>query len=204
MLDFEGKLTFDGVSIADWDKKELAQQLAVLPQNPVVAFDFKVRDYVMMGRMPHKGWLENENAKDHKVVEEVLVALDLLGLADRTLPSLSGGERQRVLLAQALAQDTALLLLDEPTSHLDIYHQFDLLKRIRRLVDAGKTILVVFHDLSLAARFTDALLVLKEGRLVRRGKTSEILDAALIKDVFRMTATLPSDDPPYIQFLDQS
>ncbi len=206
LLPYEGHLRLDGISVDAWDKKELAQHLAVLPQNPVVAFDFEVQDYVMIGRMPHKGWLEHESPVDHQVVDQVLDALDLKGLARRTLPSLSGGERQRVLLAQALAQDTAMLLLDEPTSHLDIYHQFDLLKRIRSLVDEGKTIVIVFHNLAQAARFTDALLVLKDGRLVKQGQTRDVLDAELIRDVFRMTARLnaPADEPIHIQFIDQS
>ena len=206
ILDFEGDLTFQGTSIAAWDKKLLALELAVLPQHTQINFDFTVQDYVMLGRTPHKGWLEGENAKDRMVVNQVLQDLDLQGFAHRTLPSLSGGERQRVVLAQALVQQTSVLLLDEPTSHLDIYHQFDLLKRIRRSVHAGKTIVVVFHDLSIATRFTDALLVLNNGRLVAQGKTSEVLNEQLIKDVFRMEATvhMSSDNLSYIQFLDQS
>lgn len=206
ILNFEGALRFQDTSIAAWDKKLLARELAVLPQHTNITFDFTVHDYVMMGRTPHKGWLEGENATDRSLVKQIVKDLDLEHLVDRTLPSLSGGERQRVVLAQAMVQDTAVLLLDEPTSHLDIYHQFDLLKRIRRFVEAGKTVLVVFHDLSMAARFTDALLVLKDGRLVAQGKTSDVLNAQLIKDVFRMSATVDtsSNNLPHIQFLDQS
>lgn len=206
ILNFEGALRFQGTSIAAWDRKLLARELAVLPQHTNITFDFTVQDYVMMGRTPHKGWLEGENAADRALVKQIIQDLDLEGLVDRTLPSLSGGERQRVVLAQALVQDTAVLLLDEPTSHLDIYHQFDLLKRIRRFVAAGKTVLVVFHDLSMAARFTDQLLVLKDGKLVTQGKTSDVLDEQLIKDVFRMSASVntSSDNLPHIQFLDQS
>ncbi len=203
---FTGRLDFQGQSVANWDKKILAQHLSILPQNPTISFDFQVRDYVMLGRIPHKRWLEAENTTDRELVTEVLNALDLLDLSERTIPSLSGGERQRVLLAQALVQDTTMLLLDEPTSHLDVYHQFDLLKRIRRLVNDGKTILAVFHDLSLAARFTDQLLVLKDGRLVEHGNTSSVLTAPLIKDVFRMSAQLSTtgEASTRIHYIDQS
>lgn len=204
ILHYTGSLSFEKKSIQDWDKKQLAQRLAVLAQNPTISFEFEVWDYVMLGRTPHKGWLEGESSADREKVEEVLSQLDLKDFAHRHIPSLSGGERQRVLLAQALVQDTPLLLLDEPTSHLDIYHQFDLLKRIRRLVDEGKTALVVFHDLSLAARFTDRLMVLKNGQLVKHGATREVLSASLIEDVFNMKVTLTSGTPPTIQFLDQA
>ncbi len=219
VLGYQGSLTFGDREVQDWDKKQLARHMAVLPQNPDIMFDFAVHDYVMMGRMPHKGWLENENDVDRETVDQVLDDLDLHELAGRLLPSLSGGERQRVLLAQALVQETATLLLDEPTQHLDVYHQFDLLKRIRRLVDdkratgqhnTGKSVVIVFHDLALAARFTDILLVMQAGRLVAYGKTADVLTEALIKDVFRMTARVhfpvdASDNSlPHIHFLDQT
>lgn len=206
ILDYTGKLSILGKPIKNWDRKALARDLSVLPQNPVIGFDFKVWDYVMMGRLPHKGWLEHESKDDRQKVDQVLDALDLKGFTDRAIPSLSGGERQRVLLAQALAQDTSVLLLDEPTSHLDIYHQFDLLRRIRQLVDQGKSVIVVFHDLTMAARFTDELLVLKDGCLESHGKTSEILTEKLIYDVFRMSAQLRQTpgEPPHIYFKEQA
>ncbi len=225
VLSYSGSLAFDGREVSLWDKKKLARHMAVLPQNPDIMFDFTVHDYVMLGRMPHKGWLESENHVDQQKVDAVLADLDLRGMAGRFLPSLSGGERQRVLLAQALVQETPTLLLDEPTQHLDVYHQFDFLKRIRRFVNShvednntengntengGNTVIIVFHDLALAARFTDVLMVMQAGRLVAHGKTSDILTTELIKDVFRMSArvhfpTDPSDsNPPHIYFSDQS
>ncbi|MEM8485277.1 MAG: ABC transporter ATP-binding protein [Bacteroidota bacterium] len=205
LLPYEGTLAFKGEAVADWDTRKRAQAMAVLPQVSSITFDFRVRDYVTLGRLPHKGWLENENKDDLSQVDAVLEMLDLVGLADRTLPSLSGGERQRVLLAQALVQETETLLLDEPTSHLDVYHQFDLLKRLRGLVTAGKTVVVVFHDLTMAARFTDTLLALKDGRLVAAGATREVLTTQLIQDLFGMATTLtyPEHAPPQIQFIDQ-
>ncbi len=205
LLPYEGTLQFKGMTVADWDTRKLAKAMAVLPQVTSITFDFLVRDYIMLGRLPHKGWLENENQDDVARVDAVLQALDLETLADRAIPSLSGGERQRVLLAQALVQETETLLLDEPTSHLDVYHQFDLLKRLKKLVAAGKTVVVVFHDLMMAARFTDTLLALKDGRLVAAGATRKILTKELIRDTFNMAATLsyPEDAPPYLQFIDQ-
>ncbi len=205
LLPYEGALSFQGKAVVDWDAGMLAKAMAVLPQVSSITFDFRVRDYVMLGRLPHKGWLESENLEDKQRVQSVLQDLDLDTLADRTLPSLSGGERQRVLLAQALAQETATLLLDEPTTHLDVYHQFDLLKRLRTLVEAGRTVLVVFHDLVMAARFTDTLLALKDGKLVAVGATRDILTSQLIQDVFGMEArvTYPDNGPPALQFIDQ-
>ena len=206
ILDYRGKLVFLDQAINAWDSKALARHLSVLPQSQTISFDFNVWDYVLMGRLPHKGWLEADSSEDRLMVEQVLQELDLAGMEKRTIPSLSGGERQRVLLAQALVQDTAMLLLDEPTSHLDIYHQFDLLKRIRTLANEGKTVLVVFHDLAMAARFTDSLLVIHNGRLFAQGNTEEVLTSDLIKQVFRMSATLhhDSEEPPYIYFKDQA
>jgi iron complex transport system ATP-binding protein len=182
----------------------LALHLAVLQQAPSISFDFTVAEFVLLGRMPHKKWLERDSPDDRTQMRQILVDLELIDLAERTLPSLSGGERQRVYLAQALAQDTHVLFLDEPTSHLDVFYQFDLLKRLRRLVDDGKTVVAVFHDLELAARFSDQVLVLQEGALTASGPPDAALTSDLIRRVFRMEARLIQSEnaPPHFHYLD--
>jgi len=136
-------------------------------------------------------------------VREALAAVDLADAAHRLIHTLSGGEQQRVFLAQALAQEASLLLLDEPTAHLDVHYQFEFLDRVRALVAEGRTVVAVFHDLSLAARYADRLLVLHRGRLVADGPPAEVLAEALIARVFRMAARIHylPDGLPCIQYL---
>ncbi len=205
-LGYEGRLLLEGREVRDWERRALARKVAVLQQQTPVLFDFRVDDYVALGRLPHKSWLERDDAEDRRRVEAVLEELELAEMAGRTLPTLSGGERQRVFLARALVQETDALLLDEPTMHLDVYHQFELLTRIRRLTERGKTIVAVFHDLSLALRFTDQVLVLHEGRLVAGGPAHETLHAGMIRDVFRMEATLagPAGAPTHVHYLNST
>ncbi len=134
---------------------------------------------------------------------DALAALDLGPLADRPVTQLSGGEQQRVLLAQALAQDAPLLLLDEPTAHLDVRHQLDLLARARALADDGRTVIAALHDLELAARFADRLWVLADGRLVADGPPAEILTAALLRRAFGVSADVaPEPGGVRIRYLD--
>ncbi len=203
-LPYRGTVMYKGKSLSDWKRRMLAQQFAVMQQAPALSFDFTVRDFVLLGRMPHKNWLEGNAHQDHERIEKILIELELLDLAHRTLPSLSGGERQRVYLAQALAQETESLFLDEPTSHHDIYYQFDLLKRLRKFVDEGNTVIAVFHDLELAARFSDQVLLLDKGLLVGSGPPASTLTPALIRQVFRMETRLVQspDHPTHYHYLD--
>jgi iron complex transport system ATP-binding protein len=143
---------------------------------------------VELGRAPHLGWLAAPGAADARAVADALGAMDLAELAERPVAHLSGGEQQRVLLAQALAQDAPLLLLDEPTAHLDIRHQLDLLGRVRRLADHGRTVLAAIHDLELAARFADRLLVLDSGRLVADGPPESVLTPDRLRETFAVEA----------------
>ena len=203
-LPYRGTIMYRDRPLSDWSRKKLAQQLAVMQQAPTISFDFTIRDFVLLGRMPHKKWMEGHSADDLERIEKILIDLELAELAHRTLPSLSGGERQRVYLAQALAQETQTLFLDEPTSHLDIYYQFDLLKRLRKFVDEGQTIVAVFHDLELAARFADEILVLADGKLIGSGPPASTLTPALIRQVFRMETRLVQspDHPTHYHYLD--
>lgn len=203
-LPYRGTVTYKDRPLRNWRRKKLAQQVAVMQQAPTISFDFTIRDFVLLGRMPHKKWMEGHSADDLERIEKILIDLELAELAHRTLPSLSGGERQRVYLAQALAQETETLFLDEPTSHLDIYYQFDLLKRLRKFVDEGQTIVAVFHDLELAARFADEILVLADGKLIGSGPPASTLTPALIRQVFRMDTRLVQspDHSTHFHYLD--
>ncbi|BBM69906.1 ABC transporter ATP-binding protein [Rhodothermus marinus] len=203
VLPYTGHLSLRGRPLRSWPRRALARQVAVVRQAPTLAFDFTVEDIVLLGRAPHKGWLEPFTAADRARVREALAAVDLADAAHRLIHTLSGGEQQRVFLAQALAQEADLLLLDEPTAHLDVHYQFEFLDRVRGLVAEGRTVVAVFHDLSLAARYADRLLVLHRGRLVADGPPAEVLAEALIARVFRMAARIHylPDGLPCIQYL---
>jgi iron complex transport system ATP-binding protein len=203
LLPYSGSLTLAGREIAAWPARELARTLAFVRQSAVVSFDFTAREFVALGRTPHRPWLGGALATEKELVDALLEALDLTRYAEAPATRLSGGEQQRLFIAQALAQDTDVLLLDEPTLHLDLFHQFDLMRRLEALVASGKTVLAVVHDLALAARFADSLLVLQDGRLAAEGSPAEVLTPALIADVFHMQAdiSLDAERRPAIQFI---
>ena len=195
LLTYAGSLTLDGRPVREWSARAMAHRVAFVRQSTPLSFDFSVEELVLLGRSPHKGWLERYAQDDRHHVREALARVDLGGFAHRSVLSLSGGERQRVFLAQALVQEADLLLLDEPTTHLDVHYQFEFLHVVRDLVAAGRTVVAVFHDLELAARFADHLLVLDEGRLVTGGPPRAVLTESLLASVFRMQARLlPSED----------
>ena len=190
LLPYQGTLALTDRPIESWKAPELARQMAFLRQSTPLSFDFTVEELVLLGRSPHKGWLERYTHEDHQQVRQALAHVDMDGFARRSVLSLSGGERQRVFLAQALVQESDLLLLDEPTTHLDVHHQFEFLNLVRDLVEAGRTVVAVFHDIELAARYADHLLVLNEGRLAAAGPPTAVLTEALLASVFRMQARL--------------
>ena len=183
-----GSLRFDGRPVAAWGRGELARRVAVLPQQLDLPVGFRVAELVEMGRAPHARRLFASTEADARAVARALADADALELADRYAEELSGGERQRLLVAMALAQEPDLLLLDEPTLHLDLAHQVSLLAAIRRLRDQrGLTVLAVLHDLNLAAAFAPRVAVLDEGRVVADGKPVEVLTTDLVRRVFGVT-----------------
>lgn len=199
-----GKVEYDGVDVARASEAELAKRRAVLSQAVEVAFPLSVREVVMMGRYPHFGG--RPGPVDEKVVDEVMDHFDVSELRDRDYQTLSGGERQRVNFARVLVQlwpdasahehsSCRYLFLDEPLTFLDIRHQIDFLKKIRVFAVESDVVTVgVVHDLNLAARFADHLVVLNEGRVVANGTAAEVLTAELIQDVFQVTPTfIPSE-----------
>jgi len=180
-----GAVHIDGRDVAAWTREALARRVAVLPQQLELPGGFRVAELVAMGRAPHATRLFGSSAADDAAVERALRDADAADLADRMADELSGGERQRLLVAMALAQEPDLLLLDEPTLHLDLAHQVALLAAIRRLrVQRGITVLAVLHDLNLAAAFAPRVAVLDGGRVVADGPPLEVLSPDLVRRVF--------------------
>ena len=189
-----GRVLLDGTPISELSSRQVATVLGLLPQSPVSPEGIAVADLVGRGRYPHQGWFRRWTAQDDEIVEQALSATDILDLADRPVDELSGGQRQRVWIAMALAQQTDVLLLDEPTTFLDVAHQvevLDLLTDLNR--DRGTTIVMVLHDLNLAARYADRLVALTEGRLYAQGTPGEVVSEEMVRDVFGMAARVVHD-----------
>ncbi len=183
-----GVVYLDLQEITKLPPREIARRLAALEQERHVGFDFTVREIVEWGRHPHRGRLAPWTERDERAVQNALTLMGLEALSGRLISELSGGERQRVFLAMALAQEPEVLLLDEPTAHLDLKYQLELLELIRRLVDDdGLTVVAALHDLNWAARYADRVAVLSQGRLVACGPPPEIFTPELIRKVWKVT-----------------
>jgi iron complex transport system ATP-binding protein len=191
LVEHRGRVWLDGRDIATMRRRELAVRIAVVAQKPTVAEGATVVDYVALGRTPHIRYFGSIGRRDREVVTEVLAALDLTGVASRQVASLSGGEAQRVFVARALAQEPSLLLLDEPTTSLDVGRQQDVLELIETLRrDRGVTIVSALHDLSLAGQFADRLLLLHEGNQVAEGAPDDVLTEQVVREFFGASVRL--------------
>ncbi|MGW3463587.1 ABC transporter ATP-binding protein [Streptomyces olivaceoviridis] len=189
-----GAVLLDGADIAGLPSRQIARTLGVLPQSPAAPDGITVADLVARGRQPHQKWWQQWSQADERAVTEALERTDTADLADRPVDELSGGQRQRVWIAMALAQDTDLLLLDEPTTYLDIAHQVEVLDLIRRLNhERGRTVVAVLHDLNQAARYADHLVAMKAGRIVAQGPPDEVVTAELVQKVFGLPAVVVPD-----------
>lgn len=188
-----GQVELDGRAVGEYATKALARQLGFLPQDPLAPDDIKVRQLVGRGRFPHQSMLALWSADDEEAVTGAMAAAGVGDLAARPVQELSGGQRQRVWMAMVLAQQTPYLLLDEPTSFLDITHQYQLLGLLARLRNEGRTVVAVLHDINQACRFADHLIAMKDGRVVAEGDPGDIVDAALIKDVFDLPSLIVPD-----------
>ncbi|MFE7316318.1 ABC transporter ATP-binding protein [Streptomyces sp. NPDC057555] len=190
-----GAVLLDGERISSLPAKQVARTLGLLPQSSVAPDGITVADLVARGRYPHQGLLRQWSAKDERIVQESMAATGVAGLADRYVDELSGGQRQRVWIAMALAQQTPLFLLDEPTTYLDIQHQIEVLDLCATLhEEQGRTLVAVLHDLNQAARYATHLIAMKNGEVVAEGAPAEIVTAELVHRVFGIDCRI-IDDP---------
>ncbi|MDQ7877948.1 ABC transporter ATP-binding protein [Microbacterium sp. QXD-8] len=190
----EGQVVLDGKALHGRPTKEIARTLGLLPQSPIAPEGIAVADLVGRGRHPHQKLLARWSAHDYEVVARSLAATGIEDLADRSVDELSGGQRQRAWIAMALAQETDILLLDEPTTFLDVAHQvevLDLLTDLNR--ERGTTIVMVLHDMNLAARYSDHLFALRAGRIVAAGAPGDVMTSELIREVFDLDALVVPD-----------
>lgn len=179
-----GQTWLEGADLTGMSRVELARRVAVVPQDPNLPEGFSAFEIVLMGRAPHLGLFQRESARDLAIVQDAMAQAGVWELADRRVGHLSGGERQRVVVARALAQEPALLLLDEPTSHLDVHHQVQIMEIVRRLSRDGLTTAAVFHDLNLAAQYCDRLLLLHDGGVWASGTPEQVITPANVTRVY--------------------
>ncbi|MFI6346097.1 ABC transporter ATP-binding protein [Streptomyces sp. NPDC050560] len=190
----EGGVTLDGAEIRSLPTRELARRLGILPQSPVAPEGLTVRDLVTRGRAPHQTWWRQWSAADEEAVGAALAATGTEHLAERPVDELSGGQRQRAWIAMAVAQGTPVLLLDEPTTYLDLAHQIDVLDLVVDLNrEEGRTVVMVLHDLNQACRYADHLVALKDGAVVAEGAPSEVVTAASVAEIFGLSCEVTAD-----------
>ncbi|BAZ43755.1 ferrichrome ABC transporter, ATP-binding protein [Chondrocystis sp. NIES-4102] len=189
-----GTVYLDGKDISRLDSKTVAQRLAMLTQSPTAPFGLTVKDLVAMGRYPYQNWLQPSSKEDQAKIQEALSITTLTELADQPLDSLSGGQRQRAWIAMVLAQDTNILLLDEPTTYLDLAHQVELLDLLQLLHQTkGKTIVMVLHDLNLACRYADYLIAVQKGKVYGVGTPQQVMTEVMVQEVFGLKCQIIPD-----------
>ncbi|MCK4649037.1 ABC transporter ATP-binding protein [bacterium] len=201
---WKGRVTLEGRGLDEIRHRELAKRMAVVPQGmQELFFSYSVRDFILLGRTPYLGRFQLlESEEDLRVAREVMEETDTSGLEERNLEDLSGGERQRAVIAQALAQEPEILLLDEPTAHLDINHQVEILNLIKRLNQRKNlTVLMISHDLNLAAEYCEKLILLREGRVFQEGSPQDILTYKNIEEVYKTLVVVeknPVSSKPHV------
>lgn len=189
-----GDIVLDGKKLSSYPSKVLAQTLGLLPQSPVVPEGITVFDLICRGRFPYRTMMKGMNKSDFETVEEAMKIMRITELANRSVDELSGGQRQRVWIALSLAQQTDILLLDEPTTFLDIAYQVEILDLLTELNrKRGTTIVMVLHDINLSARYADYLFAICEGKLIVQGTPKEIISPELIKEVFKLDCSVIND-----------
>lgn len=196
-----GEIFLNGKDIYNFSNKEIAKEMAVLPQVKNVTDDITVEELVSYGRYPHLGFGKRLGKEDRKIIKWAITKTGLDEFKDRYVVTLSGGEMQRTWIAMALAQEPKILILDEPTTYLDISYQMEVLELVKELNESlGITVIMVLHDLNQAARYSDNIYVLKDGQIVKEGKPKEVINSTLLKDIFRIEAHIYKDeinDCPY-------
>ncbi len=181
-----GHILLDGEDISGYEAKELYKKISFLPQTSYFDFPLSVLEVVLTGRYPYLGIFESESKEDMKRAEDCLSLVDLEGFSRRKVTTLSGGEQQRVSIARVLAQETDFIFLDEPSSHLDIHHKLALMELLGLLAQEGKGVVAVLHDLDLASRFCERILVLENGQIAALGEPSRVLSEELLSSVFKV------------------
>jgi iron complex transport system ATP-binding protein len=200
---YRGSCTYKGAEVSKWKRRDFARRVAFLPQSVKIEFPFTVEEVAMMGRTPYgSGWLGSgwtESDRDRAAVEHALEVTDAVHFRDRDFRTLSGGERQRVILASALAQEPETLLLDEPTTFLDLKHQLSMYRLLSDLA-ARLLVVAVTHDLNLAMQFSSRILILDAGVLAGDGETAQVLNAERIHRVFGVHARVYPGNPPHMTY----
>ena len=197
-----GEVFLDGAPLRQHSTRHIATRISLLPQTPTAPSGLTVADLVSRGRHPRQKWYQQFSASDESVVEAALAATDILELADTPLDDLSGGQRQRAWISMTLAQETGILLLDEPTTYLDLAHQVDVLELVRRLNrEHRRTVVMVLHDISLAARYSDHIIAMKDGAVMAQGTPAEVITPARLLEVFGLDAHVvpePTEGRPHV------
>ncbi len=190
----EGAILLDGKKISEFHSKEFAKQIGLLPQSPIVPEGISVVELVTRGRFPYRSTWNGMSTEDYAAVENAIQTMGIQEIADRDVDELSGGQRQRVWIALALAQETDILFLDEPTTYLDISYQIEILELLVRLNrERDITIVMVLHDINQAARYADWIFAMKNGKLVEQGEPKKILTEDLVQNIYGMNCRIISD-----------
>ncbi len=190
----EGSVLLSGEDITKLSTKEVAKKLAILPQTPIAPEGLSVLQLVKQGRFPYQTWLKQWSVEDEAIVNQALEATGMLDLKDRPVDELSGGQRQRAWIAMTLAQNTEVLLLDEPTTYLDMTHQIEILDLLFELNEKeGRTIVMVLHDLNLACRYAHNIVAIRDQKVYAQGKPEEVVSCSLVQDVFNMQCQVTVD-----------
>lgn len=194
-----GTIFIDGKNINDYQFKETAKKMAVVAQHNDTHFDFNVLEMILIGRSPHKKFMERDSAEDIELAYKALEQVNMKDFADRNFSSLSGGEKQRIILARALVQNTDCLILDEPTNHLDIKHQLHFMSLAK---DLKITVISAIHDLNIAAMYCDKIYALKEGQIIASGSVNEVITEEVIKTLYDVEAKIIYDEEkkPHVIF----
>lgn len=198
----KGHVLLEGSDVAAMQARAVAQRMSILPQTPHAPSGLTVGELVARGRHPRQRWYQQFSGSDEGAIAAALEATDIAGLAATPLEDLSGGQRQRAWISMILAQETELMLLDEPTTYLDLAHQVDVLELVRGLNrDTGRTVVMVLHDISLAARYSDVIIAMRDGKIVAEGPPSDVVTPELLWDVFGLRAEVirePVEGRPHV------
>lgn len=189
----KGNVLLDGAAIHTVPTKMLATQLGILPQSPIAPEGLTVHELVAQGRYPHQGWFQQWSAEDERLTKEALEITNIADFADRPLDTLSGGQRQRAWIAMALAQETEILLLDEPTTFLDLAYQLEVLDLLATLNERGRTIVMVLHDLNHACRYAHHLVAMRDGEIQAQGQPVKIMTEEMVRTVFQLDSQIVPD-----------